>query len=143
MPCFTGSSPHSGSPGTEGGTWKDVPFTDEMPRLCTRRIVRFLDPENGYAGLGTDWTMGTGGATYVYWTHDGGETWTSSASLCEDGLMLDGLAFADVSNGVASLQSVNGDEQVPGSQGDCGRGRFLFRAGPSVGESSAGRIFPR
>ena len=96
-----------------GGTWKDVPFTDEMPRLCTRRIVRFLDPENGYAGLGTDWTMGTGGVTYVYWTHDGGETWSSSASLCEDGLMLDGLAFADVSNGVASLQSVNGDEQYP------------------------------
>ena len=49
----------------------------------------------------------------MYWTHDGGETWSSSASLCEDGLMLDGLAFADALNGVASLQSVNGDEQYP------------------------------
>ena len=28
-------------------------------------------------------------------------------------MMLDGLAFADTSNGVASLQTVNGDEQYP------------------------------
>ena len=49
----------------------------------------------------------------MYWTHDGGATWTSSTSLYEDSMMLDGLAFADTSNGVASLQTVNGDEQYP------------------------------
>ena len=97
----------------KGATWQDIPFTDYMPRLCTRRIVRFLDSENGYAGLGTDWTMGSGGATYVYWTHDGGETWTSSTELYEEAMMLDGLAFSDTSHGVVSLQTVNGDEQYP------------------------------
>lgn len=110
---FYGQTPVLRLSGDGGQTWEDIPFTDYMPRLCTRRIVRFLDRENGYAGLGTDWTMGTGGAVYVYWTHDGGATWTSSTSLYEDSMMLDGLAFADTSNGVASLQTVNGDEQYP------------------------------
>lgn len=110
---FYGQVPMLRLSGDAGETWWDIPFTDDMPRLCTRRIVRFLDSRNGYAGLGTDWTMGTGGAVYVYWTHDGGETWISSTSLYEEGMMLDGLAFADISNGVASLQTVNGDEQYP------------------------------
>lgn len=96
-----------------GATWTDVPFSDEMPRLCTRRIIRFLDSQNGYAGLGTDWSMGTGGSTFLYWTHDGGATWTRSDALEESGMMLDGLAFADQSDGVASLQSVNGEEAFP------------------------------
>ena len=43
----------------DGETWTDFVFQEEYPRLCTSRIVRFLDPENGYVGLGTDWSMGT------------------------------------------------------------------------------------
>lgn len=110
---FYGETPTLRLSRDKGATWQDILFTDYMPRLCTRRIVRFLDSENGYAGLGTDWTMGSGGATYVYWTHDGGETWTSSTELYEEAMMLDGLAFSDTSHGVASLQTVNGDEQYP------------------------------
>lgn len=113
LAVFYGKNPILRLSGDGGQSWEDVPFYEEMPRLCTRRIIRFLDEENGYAGLGTDWTMGTGGATYLYWTHDGGRNWTVSSSLYEDGLMLDGLAFSDTENGIASLQTVNGDEQWP------------------------------
>ena len=51
----------------DGKTWEDIEFAENYPRFCKSRIVRFLDPENGYVGLGTDWSMGTGGATFVGW----------------------------------------------------------------------------
>ncbi len=72
---FWGETPTLHVSKDDGETWTDFVFQEEYPRLCTSRIVRFLDPENGYVGLGTDWSMGTGGATYIGWTHDGGATW--------------------------------------------------------------------
>lgn len=58
---FWGETPTLHVSKDDGETWTDFVFQEEYPRLCTSRIVRFLDPENGYVGLGTDWSMGTGG----------------------------------------------------------------------------------
>lgn len=96
-----------------GASWTDIPFTEEFPRGCIARVIRFLDSENWYAALGTDWSMGTGGATYVYWTHDGGKTWTSSLVPDTDALLLTGLEYADTMNGMLTLEGVNGGDTWP------------------------------
>lgn len=96
-----------------GDTWEDIPFSLEFPRTCIARTIEFLDHENWYAGLGTDWSMGTGGASYVCWTHDGGATWTTSSLGDKAGLLLNGLAFADVENGLMSMEDLYGNEQWP------------------------------
>ncbi len=82
---FWGETPTLHVSKDDGETWTDFVFQEEYPRLCTSRIVRFLDPENGYVGLGTDWSMGTGGATYIGWTHDGGATWETTPVAVENG----------------------------------------------------------
>ena len=97
----------------DGKTWEDIEFVENYPRFCKSRIVRFLDPENGYVGLGTDWSMGTGGATFVGWTHDGGTTWKTTSIPMEGGLILSGLAFADMQNGMLTMDSQFGDNSWP------------------------------
>ena len=97
----------------DGKTWEDIEFAENYPRFCKSRIVRFLDPENGYVGLGTDWSMGTGGATFVGWTHDGGTTWKTTSIPVEGGLILSGLAFADMQNGMLTMDSQFGDNSWP------------------------------
>lgn len=97
----------------DGKTWEDIEFAENYPRFCKSRIVRFLDSENGYVGLGTDWSMGTGGATFVGWTHDGGTTWKTTSIPMEGGLILSGLAFADMQNGMLTMDSQFGDNSWP------------------------------
>lgn len=79
---FWGETPTLHVSKDDGETWTDFVFQEEYPRLCTSRIVRFLDPENGYVGLGTDWSMGTGGATYIGWTLDGGSNLGDNTCSC-------------------------------------------------------------
>ena len=109
---FWGETPTLHVSKDDGETWTDFVFQEEYPRLCTSRIVRFLDPENGYVGLGTDWSMGTGGATYIGWTHDGGATWETTPVAVENGWILSGLAFADQSAGC--LRWMNNLEKIRG-----------------------------
>ena len=45
---FWGETPTLHVSKDDGETWTDFVFQEEYPRLCTSRIVRFLDPENGY-----------------------------------------------------------------------------------------------
>lgn len=96
-----------------GESWTDIPFTEEFPRLTRARVIRFLDSENWYAALGTDWSMGTGGVTYVYWTHDGGKTWTHQAVPDTDALLLTGLEYADTENGMLTMESAFGQDTWP------------------------------
>ncbi|MGO5051608.1 WD40/YVTN/BNR-like repeat-containing protein [Lachnospiraceae bacterium LCP25S3_G4] len=110
---FYGEEPILRISNDNGVTWKDIPFQSEMVRESTRRVVHFLDEQNGYAGIGTDWSMGTGVSTYVYWTHDGGSTWTESSVLSIDGQMLTGIAFADPLNGIATLETMDDTLQWP------------------------------
>ena len=97
----------------DGETWIDFVFQEDYPRLCTSRVVRFLDPENGYVGLGTDWSMGTGGGTYIGWTHDGGTTWETATVDVESGWILSGLAFADLSVGMITMDEQFGENSWP------------------------------
>lgn len=90
-----------------GKTWTDYRFDRTMPRTVTRRCVRFLDDKHGYAAIGTDWSMGTGEALYLYWTHDGGKTWTEYPLPTVDGEMLGAVAFADEKHGVLTMQRVS------------------------------------
>jgi len=110
---FWGETPTLHVSKDDGETWTDFVFQEEYPRLCTSRIVRFLDPENGYVGLGTDWSMGTGGATYIGWTHDGGATWETTPVAVENGWILSGLAFADQSAGMLTMDEQFGENSWP------------------------------
>ena len=93
-----------------GSTWREITFDREMPRTVTRRIIRFLDDENGYAALGTDWSMGTGEALFLYWTHDGGQTWEELELPTVDGQMLGGIAFADTQIGILTVERVSAED---------------------------------
>ena len=100
--CFTGRCPLFACPGTKGAPGR----TFRLQTICQ---------DSAQEGSSVSWTVKTGtlvlaqtgpwgvaGLAYVYWTHDGGETWTSSTELYEEAMMLDGLAFSDTSHGVAS-----------------------------------------
>ena len=39
------------------------------------------------------------------WTHDGGTTWKTTSIPVEGGLILSGLAFADMQNGMLTMDS--------------------------------------
>lgn len=110
---FYGSTPVLRVLTDYGADWTDIPFTQEFPRNCVARVIRFLDGENWYVALGTDWSMGTGGATYVCWTHDGGGTWTSRVVPDTDGLLLTGLEYADIMNGMLTMEGSSGGDTWP------------------------------
>lgn len=100
-----------------GETWEDRTFGLEFSDLfVTKRIVRFFDENNGYAGLGTDWSMGTGEAKYCMMTNDGGLTW-QERELPENlsSNVLTGLYFidSDMEIGVLSLRHQNDDFCYP------------------------------
>lgn len=110
---FYGASPVLRILENDGEEIRDIPFEENFPRNCIARVVRFLDEENWYAGLGTDWSMGTGGATYVYWTHDGGETWEAHSVGGDDSLILTGLVYTDLTNGMMTKEDPFGNESWP------------------------------
>ena len=84
---FWGETPTLHVSKDDGETWTDFVFQEEYPRLCTSRIVRFsLILKTGYVGLGTDWSMGTGGATlHRAGRMTGGATWETTPVAVENG----------------------------------------------------------
>lgn len=56
-----------------GFTWKEKSFT--LEKEITKRIVGFSSKNNGFIGIGTDWTMGTGEEKKIFVTSDSGTTW--------------------------------------------------------------------
>lgn len=120
---FYGKTPTLRITKDNGSTWTDYSFDREMPRTVTRRCVRFLDKKNGYAAIGTDWSMGTGEALYLYWTHDGGKTWDEYPLPTVDGEMLGAIAFADEKHGVVTMQRMTPEDPwlVTYFTEDCGK----------------------
>ena len=97
----------------DGAEVRDIPFQENFPRNCVARVIGFLDEENWYAALGTDWSMGTGGAAFVYQTHDAGATWERYPLSGTDGLILTGLVFTDPENGILTMEDAFGNESWP------------------------------
>ena len=110
---FYGKTPTLRVTADGGENWTDTVFDLEFPRTCTARVIGFLDRENGYAGLGTDWSMGTGGAAYVCRTHDGGLTWDSTAVDIGSARILSGLAFADQTTGILTAEDLYEENRWP------------------------------
>lgn len=88
--------------------WKD--YAIDGPKDITRRIVGFSSAQDGYAAIGTDWSMGTGEAKTSYFTHDGGLTFEEK-ELPEAGSSntLTDMYFMDGSIGVLTLKSISDD----------------------------------
>lgn len=110
---FYGEEPVLRLSGDGGRSWEDTAFTGPAAGNASRRIVRFLDAQNGYAALGTEGDADTEPSTYLYWTYDGGATWSASPVFTEEECVLSGLAFADLQNGVISMLAADGSEQWP------------------------------
>lgn len=104
---FYGSDPKLKilQPGAD--TWTavtDFPTTEEYLREITHRVVGFVTPDFGYAALGTDWSMGAGESKAVWFTEDGGQTWTEKAlpDVCTSRTLID-LCMATETTGALSL----------------------------------------
>jgi len=97
-----------------GETWEDRIFDLEKfyDLFVTKRIIRFFDENNGYAGLGTNWSMGTGEAKYCMMTNDGGLTW-QERELPENlsSNVLTGLYFIDSDMEVGALSLRHQDDE--------------------------------
>lgn len=115
---FYGGKPTLGITKDNGKTWNKFLFKfnyADIQKPFTHRIVGFTSDTEGFVGLGTDWSMGTGEAKFCYLTHDGGATWQEK-KLPRSGtsLLLGGMAFCDSKTGVVSYNKANSlDEVVP------------------------------
>lgn len=101
-----------------GETWEDRTFDLEKFYFLSinKRIVHFFNQNNGYVGLGTSWSMGTGEMKYCMMTNDGGLTWQEK-QLPENvsSNILTGLYFidADMEAGAVSLRHQDDDLCYP------------------------------
>lgn len=98
-----------------GATWRTIPFpnAEEFGRAITRRAVGFTSAQEGFAALGTDWSMGAGEHKMCYLTTDGGVTWTPRAlPLSMTSNTLADMTMADAVNGIVLLDS-DSDEYFP------------------------------
>ena len=98
-----------------GRTWSSAPIeVDSYEKDITKRFIGFTDKNDGYAALGTDWTMGTGEEKFCYLTSDGGKTWVQKdLPLSGTSNTLSGICFSDKNNGIVSLKSPSGSDSWP------------------------------
>ena len=105
-----GAQPHLYITRDSGESWISYPVlpdTDVSELGYSARAVRFFDALNGYAAIGTDWSMGRGGMRLWCVTHDGGRHWEVLDSITFPGTesdCLSGISFTDFEHGVISVQ---------------------------------------
>lgn len=101
-----------------GSTWESypIPLGTSLSGLgYSGRAVRFFDEQNGYAAIGTGWSMGRGGLRMWRVTHDGGRTWQEQESMHfpeSESHCLTGISFIDFEHGVISLQGPSDDQAL-------------------------------
>lgn len=111
---ITGNDPTVRVSSDGGATWIDTPLSVDY-EMCeikdvTRRVVGFSTAKDGYAAIGTDWTMGTGETKAAYYTHDGGVTWEmKELPYTGTSMTLTGMEFYNASVGALSLMSISDD----------------------------------
>lgn len=110
---FYGANPSLRISKDNGKNWRTVLFNADLDRDITKRIIGFTSKTEGYAALGTDWSMGAGEGKLCFMTHDGGTTWEEKKlPLSGTSQTLEGLCFSDKNNGIVSLKSES-DESWP------------------------------
>ena len=115
---FYGGKPTLSITKDNGKTWEKKLFKfdyADIQKAITHRFVGFTSNTEGYVGLGTDWSMGTGESEFCYLTHDGGATWENKELPQTDlSMLLDGMAFSDSKCGVVTYnQAYSLDEVMP------------------------------
>lgn len=92
-----------------GRTWSvNSLFLEQDVRAVSDKLLGFTDDSFGYAAISTEYSPGAGIAVELYTTEDGGVTWqqkTIPAPAEGRARAINGLAFADSQNGIASLES--------------------------------------
>lgn len=102
---FYGEKPTIRISKDNGKTWNSIYFDVDLGKDITRRIISFIDENNGYAALGTEWSMGTGESKRCYFTTDGGKTWNEkNLPMNSTNRKLTGMSFCDMKQGVLSLE---------------------------------------
>jgi len=113
---FYGGKPMLSITKDNGKTWEKKLFKfnyADIQKPITHRFVGFTSNTEGYVGLGTDWSMGTGESEFCYLTHDGGTTWENKELPRTDtSMLLDGMAFCDSKCGVVTYNKAYSLEEV-------------------------------
>lgn len=88
----------------DGANWSNIDFTIDLEKPITRRCIGFINDNDGYMALGTDWSMGSGEGKVLCVTSDGGVTWSKEdMPLQNTSNTLTGLKFSDIEKGIVSL----------------------------------------
>ncbi len=112
---FLGNAPALRLTVDQGAHWRTAyfPFAEDI-LLATRRFVGFCNSNDGYAGLGSDWSMGAGEYKTLFLTRDGGQSWQERAlPLNGTSQTLTGVAFTDGEQGVVSLDPPSSEDLFP------------------------------
>lgn len=112
---FLGNAPTLRLTIDNGATWRSTTFAFADGLFpATRRFTGFCNGNDGYVGLGSDWSMGAGEHKTLYLTRDGGLTWQERTLPCTGtSQTLTGLAFADAEQGVVSLDPSSDEALLP------------------------------
>lgn len=73
------------------------------------RALQFFHEQEGYVGIGTDYSMGRGGYKGWFTTQDGGNTWQEHSLPGGYNEILRGMAFSDLQHGIITVRSISAD----------------------------------
>ena len=94
----------------DGTSWQEHEFyeSDARPGTVDRRTAVMLPNGLGFVSYGGDWTMGSGGFCELWFTDDGGQTWTRSDTL-PDSYSVCGAAMLEDGSLMVSVETSSGD----------------------------------
>lgn len=94
----------------DGNTWQEYEFHGSNDKLgkMDRRTAIMLPNGMGFVSYGGDWSMGSGGFCELWFTDDGGQTWTQCATLPAE-YSVCGAAMLEDGSLMVSVETSSGD----------------------------------